>query len=247
MSDFIAGFRYGFSGFGLILRPGIRLYVVVPLLINMLLFTGAFIWGAEALNDLIHWIAGQWSWAEWVAWLLWPIFVVISLTIMFFAFSIFANLLGAPFNGFLSAAVERTLSGVDTIEDEAGRGLLAELVEAVRAEGEKFLYFLLRALPLLLLFLVPLVQAIAPVVWFLFGAWMLSLEYLDYPFGNRGLTFPQVRAAVSGRRGLALGFGVAVFLLTMMPIANFVAMPVAVAGATRMWLEKMRAPGPVPA
>jgi len=38
MGDFVAGLKYGVSGFGLLNRAGVRLYVLIPLLINVLLF-----------------------------------------------------------------------------------------------------------------------------------------------------------------------------------------------------------------
>ena len=50
-------------------------------------------------------------------------------------------------------------------------------------------------MPLLLLQFVPLLNVVAPVLLFLFGAWMFALEYLDYPMGNHGALFREVRAA----------------------------------------------------
>ena len=111
MKQFRLGVNFLLSGFKLILKPGVRVYVLIPLLINSLLFTGAILYGANTLNELIDTLLVQWQWLEWLTWLLWPIFVIIALAIVFFCFSIIANLIGAPFNGFLSAAVERSLTG----------------------------------------------------------------------------------------------------------------------------------------
>jgi len=36
------------------------------------------------------------------------------------------------------------------------------------------------------------------------------------------------------------GFGLGVMLLTFIPVINFVAMPVAVAGASKMWVDKLK-------
>jgi CysZ protein len=229
------------DGFRLILRPGVRLYVFVPLLINALLFAGAIVFGAGAVGDLSSQLSSQWAWADWVVWLLWPLFIAVVLLVGFFFFSVIANLLGAPFNGFLSEAVERSLTG--TAPPGSGLTLPGEIVEALRTEAGKFLYFGSRAVPLLVLFLIPFVQVVAPFLWVLLGAWMMALEYLEYPLNNHGRLFPEVRALLRQRRGLALGFGAAVLLLTLIPVLNFVAMPVAVAGATRLCVERLR-PGP---
>lgn len=238
MNGFLTGLRSVFDGFRLIRRPGVKVYVLAPLAINMLLFTCAIVWGAGAVADLMHRLAQQWEWLEWLAWLLWPLFVVVSLTLMFFCFSAIANLLGAPFNGFLAAAVERSLTGSAAASRSAEQGLPGQIRDALRSEFGKFLYLAARAIPLLLLFVIPVVQLAAPFVWFVFGAWLLALEYLEYPLGNRGLPFAQVRALIAGRRGLALGFGTGVLCLTLIPVVNFLAMPIAVAAGTKLVVER---------
>ena len=71
---------------------------------------------------------------------------------------------------------------------------------------------------------------------------MLALEYLDYPMGNHGLLFPEQRRRARERRLLVLGFGAAISGLTMIPVINFLVMPLAVAGATALWVECFSSP-----
>lgn len=237
MRDFISGFRYPFTGFDLILKPGIRLYVLIPLLINTFLFAGVITYGAHLLNGFIEsFLTGWW---EWLRWLLWPLFIVITLTIVFFCFSIIANLISSPFNGFLAEATEIYISG-KVMEEPAGLGQLPlEIKKAVISESRKFLYFIIRAIPLVILFFIPLINFAAPFLWFLFGAWMLALEYVDFPMGNHGFLFPEIRKILKSKRQLAFGFGLGVMLLTLIPVINFIALPVAVCGATKMWVERL--------
>ena len=237
MSGFRTGVNYALSGFRLIGKPGIRLYVLLPLSINALLFSLVIAFGANLLNDLIQYLTNQWAWLEWIKWLIWPLFVVLSLTIVFFCFSIVANLIGAPFNGFLSEAVERHLS-VETPYTNQDRKLINEILHAFSTECQKFLCFALRALPLLILFIIPFIQLGAPFIWFLFSAWMLVLEYVEYPASNHGMTFNALRQTLLENKQLAFGFGLAVMLLTLLPVINFIVMPVAVASATKMYLEQ---------
>lgn len=226
------------AGFSLLNQPGVRLFVIIPLLINTLLFAAVIWYGAQQLEQLIAWLQGQlsgwWEWLDWILWLLWPLFVALSLLLVFFGFSILANLIAAPFNGYLAAAVEQHLTG--TWPDDGGslKQLPREIVKAIGGEVRKLLYFALWALPLLLLFIIPLVNMAAPVIWFLFGAWMLALEYMDFPLGNHGHSFPDIRRVVARQRPAAFGFGMAALLLSMIPVLNFIVMPVAVAGATRL-------------
>ena len=237
MQDFISGFRYSFKGFGLIVKPGIRLYVLVPLLINTVLFAAVITYGAHLLNEFIEsFLTGWW---EWLRWLLWPVFVVVTLTIVFFCFSIIANLISSPFNGFLAEATEIYITGNIPQESTGFRQLPNEIKKAVISESRKFLYFIIRAVPLLILFFIPLVNFTAPFFWFLFGAWMLALEYVDFPMGNHGILFPELRKILKSKRQLAFGFGLGVMLLTFIPVINFIALPVAVCGATKMWVDRL--------
>ena len=84
-----------------------------------------------------------------------------------------------------------------------------------------------------------MINLAAPVLWFLYTAWILVLEYSDYPMGNHGLKFREMRARLRKRRVLGLGFGAATAGLTMIPVLNFIAMPSAVAGATAMWVGEL--------
>ncbi len=238
MNQFSQGFKCLLSGFKLILKPGVRLYVLIPLLINSLLFAGAIYYGANSLSSLIDGLLAQWQWLEWLTWLLWPIFVIVALTIVFFCFSIVANLIGAPFNGFLAEAVEKEITGQE-IPSANNQSLSKIIIVSIKAEFQKLLYFAIRALPLLILFIIPMVNVAAPLIWFLFAAWMLTLEYGDYPMGNHEIAFKQQREKVAANRQLAFGFGSGVMLLTMIPVVNFLVMPVAVAGATRMYVEHL--------
>lgn len=238
MNEFITGFKYVFTGFKLIIQPGIRLYVVIPFLINALLFASAIAYGSNILSDFINnWSSGWW---EWIRWLLWPLFVIISLAIIFFCFTIIANLIAAPFNGFLAEAVERKLSNTAMTDTGGLKAIPEEIIKAVKSESRKFIYFIIRAIPLLLLFFIPVAQVAAPFLWILFGSWMLTLEYMDYPMGNHGIVFQEQRKIMITKKKRTFGFGLGVMLITFIPVINFIAMPVAVAGASKMWVDKLK-------
>jgi sodium-dependent dicarboxylate transporter 2/3/5 len=93
----------------------------------------------------------------------------------------------------------------------------------------------------LLLFLIPGINLAAPFLWLAFGAWMLALEYADCPLGNHGVTFRESRGLIAQRRGVALGFGTVIMGLTAVPGLNLIAMPVAVCGATAMYVGELSA------
>ncbi len=237
IADLIRGSAYAFRGFSLINRPGIRRYVAIPLLINTLLFAAVIWFGTEEFERLLDWMLP--SWLDWARWILWPLFAITALLVVFYTFTVVANLVGAPFNALLSERLEAQLSGQPP-PSGSGLGALARAtVTAIGNEIRKLLYLVAWAIPLLILFIIPGINLAAPILWGLFGAWMLALEYADYPMGNRDMKFSAERALLRRRRGLALGFGGAIMLLTIIPVVNFFVMPVGVAGATALWVDHL--------
>jgi CysZ protein len=240
IADFARGAGYALQGFRLVRRPGVARYAALPLLINIVIF-GAGIWfGAAAFQDFLQWMLPAWLDIWLVRALLWLIFAVGAALVSFYAFTLLANLVAAPFNGLLADRVERDLRGARGAEG-IQRGVVAEASASVGAEIRKLIYLAGWSLPLLLLFLVPGLNLAAPFLWLAFGAWMLALEYADCPLGNHGVTFREARGLIGQRRGVALGFGTVIMGLTAVPGLNLVAMPVAVCGATALYVGELAA------
>jgi CysZ protein len=240
MANTHSGFHYLLTGLRLLRQPGLRRYVAVPLLISTLCFAGA-LYGLGYWLELLldNWLGRLPEWLDWLRYLLWPLFALTAVLLVFYSFSLLTNLVAAPFNGMLAEAVEQHLTG-QPIDTGGWRALAKDIVPSLLSELRKLLYFALRALPLGLLFLIPVVNMAAPVLWGLFSAWMLAIEYLDYPLANHGLHFATQRAMLRKRRVLAYGFGGSTLLLTLIPLVNFIAMPAAVAGATALWVGEFR-------
>lgn len=231
------GFGYVFTGLSLITQKGIRPFVLVPLLINSVLFAGG-IWLAK--SQLEYWMARLLpQWLSWLEWLLWPLFAILIFFVVFYVFSIVANILAAPFNAVLAEKVEARLNG-QPIPAFAGYGSIPALVaRTFRSELSKLWYMGKWFVLLLILTVIPGVNIIAPLAWTLFGAWMLAIEYADYPMGNHNLFFNDELAALKQNRPEALGFGGLLSLMTAIPVLNFLSMPVGVAGATALWVKKL--------
>ncbi|VEA69182.1 putative sulfate transport protein CysZ [Serratia rubidaea] len=120
-------------------------------------------------------------------------------------------------------------------------GLVKDVPRIMAREWRKLAYYLPRALVLLLLYFVPVVgQTAAPVLWFLFSAWMLAIQYCDYPFDNHKVSFADMRRALRQNKVHNLQFGALVSLFTLIPVLNLVILPVAVCGATAMWVDRYR-------
>ena len=232
------GAGYLIQGFQLITRPKLRRFVIIPLLVNIVLFAGfvySMFLGTGWLDEQLQ--ARLPDWLDWLSFLLWPVFFLCSLLIMLFGFTIVGNLISAPFNGLLAEAVEHHLTDQPLRTESGWSAIGGELIRTIRSELRKLMYIVMWAIPCLILLLIPLVNTVGSLLWLAFGAWMMAIQFADYPMGNHGLTFPDQRKLLAKRRLTSLGFGAAVMMCMVVPVVNFVVMPASVAGATVMWVE----------
>jgi len=246
IANTLQGASYTLRGAKLIVQPGIRVYAALPLLINTLIFAGGIWAGVYYGGEGIDWLlSGLPSWLMWLKWLLVPLLVLFLVVFVFFSFSLVANILTAPFNGPLAEAVERHLRGELPPAHFSLASLAREGVKAILGALQKLLYCLAWSTPLIVLsligfFLLPLLQPFTSFLWFLYGAWMLAFEYVDYPMGNHGHPFAEQRQVLRGHWQHAIGFGSATMAMAMIPLLNFIAIPAGVAGATIFWVERLQ-------
>ena len=239
MTNIFSAFFYILKGFKLIFKPGIRLYVVIPLLLNISLFSVVIWLGFTELGRVIDWLVAQLpDWLDWLSWLFTALLALIVALAVFFTFSIVANLVGAPFNGLLAEAVYKHLTGELPRGEEIA--FWKNFGPAIKNELIKMRYILLWSLIGLGTLIIPVVNIIGPVIWFLISAWLLALEYMDYPMANHQIEFPAQRDRLQRRKWTVLSFGSGVSLATLTPFANFLVMPAAVAAATLIWVEKLQ-------
>ena len=238
IADITRGTQAMARALSLLNKPGVRIYVIVPLMINLLLF-GALVWyGYSQFNLLVEWLMSFVpSFLEFIEWLIWIFFGVLAAITVFFSFTPIANIIAAPFNALMSEKIEIELTGKAA---SSNISFARMAIDAIGSQLRKLVYIMFWALGLFLVSLIPVVNLVAPVLWIVFGSWLLSLEYFDYPMGNHDLVFAEQKKRLGERRGIALGFGGAVMIMTSIPIINFFAMPVAVAGATLLWVEQFQ-------
>ncbi len=237
------GFNYLLRGLKLITQPGLRLFVLIPLAINIIIF--AVLVGlslhqiSELINGFMNWLP-DWGWLDFIRWILWPLAVGMILTVVMYTFSIIANMIAAPFNGLLAEKAEELLTGQPVDGYETIGQAIAGFPKSISREILKLLYYLPLALVVLILTFIPVINIAAPVFWFVLGAWMMSIQYCDYPADNNLHNFGAIKKALRQQRLSASGFGAGAMLGTMIPVVNFIIMPVAVCGATVFWVEELK-------
>ncbi|BAU76423.1 sulfate transporter CysZ [Metapseudomonas furukawaii] len=235
----LTGPQYLGEGLKLVLRPGLRLFVLLPLTVNLLLFAALI---GFAIQEFSGWVDALMptlpDWLGFLQYLIWPLFVLLVLVLVFFTFTLLANIIAAPFNGFLAEKVEVVVRGTDDFPAFSWGELLAMIPRTMGREMRKLAYFLPRAGALLILSFVPGVNLLATPLWIIFGIWMMAVQYIDYPADNHKLGWNEMLAWLRQKRWQSLGFGGITYLALMIPFVNVVMMPAAVAGATLFWVRE---------
>jgi len=216
-----AGFLY--RGIKLLTNPKLRLFILIPVLINIVLYSIAMALGYYYVDKLIaQFIPVS---LHWLSWILWPLFFISFFVVGFFTFTVLANLIASPFYGILSAKTLSIISGKAQIVEQP-------VLKVVAAELKRVLYIVTRMLPLLVLFFIPVVNIIASFVLSVFGAWCLAMEFMAYPLENEGLLFVDQKRLIKTVWLGALSFGAVTMIGLTLPLLNIIIGPAAVIGST---------------
>jgi CysZ protein len=146
------------------------------------------------------------------------------------SFAAIANLVGQPFYEAISERVERQLGGTPGL---AGAAWWRRTPRAVVESVVVLVLLLVTGVPLFVLGFVPVLgQTIVPLLGAVVSGYFLALELLAVPLERRGMRLRERLRFVWRHRAVTAGFGIATFLLFLVPLANVVAMPGAVVGGT---------------
>jgi len=227
---------YFLQGLRLLTQKGLKRFVFIPLIINLVLFSIALYWLWQLLQQMItavqSWLP---TWLHWLEYLLIPL-GLFSLIISFaYSFTMVANIIAAPFNGLLSEKTEALLRGQPPSRTSL-KQFLSDCPSLLAREWQKLCYLLPRAV--ILFILCWFIPVIGPFLWFACSAWFYSLQYLDYPFDNNNVSFSRLRAQLRKTPVMSLSFGSTVALCSMVPLLNLLVMPAAVCGATALWCAR---------
>lgn len=108
-SSFIQGVYFFLQGIGLIFKPGLRRYIVIPIIFNAILLTLIFstlaLFLYHSLTPLIT------DYPKWVivmfGWLFWIFYSFITLLVSSFVFTVLTNIIASPFYGLLAEAAAK--------------------------------------------------------------------------------------------------------------------------------------------
>lgn len=250
MKDFLIGLSYTLVGFKYLLYPKIRKFVIWPLLINLVIFALAFYWGYDTIvtkvdsyqvSELPSWLTWLESFMGWllagIKWLLTTVWIIIFIFAFSFVGTIVANLVASPFNGLLCESMDLNVNQFTPPE----RSLTKVIIASILRELRKWVYYLPRlilvGLICLVLFFIPIANVFSTALLYIFGCWMLAFQYLDYPADNRVENVLTLKKKLKSKKLITYGFGLGVYIFTLIPIVNFIILPLATLSATKLWAD----------
>lgn len=242
-----SGFSYFVRGAGLLLQPGLKRFVLIPLLANIVVFVILTTLLFQSFSSLTDWFTGLlsfWSWlaviATFIATVISGLAVFIILMIYGYSFNLITNIIAAPFYGILAEKIETRLTQTTIPAESIGQ----MVARTFKREMVKLWYFVSRGLlvsiGLFFLALIPLVNLLVPVLALMWAAWVMTLQYVDYPADNHKLPFKTLRQQVKQQSYSTLGLGGTIMLSSMIPVVNIFVMPIAVAGGTLFWIKELQ-------
>ena len=238
----LRGPQYLLRGYRLLLRPGVRGFMLIPLIGNVLLYllaAGLALYGLDSAFD--RWMPPA---LDWLRWLLFPLIALGLLVLSYLSFTLLGNLILAPFNGLLSERVERSLTGQLARPPDETVG--AAMRRSSRLALWRLGFVLIRLVGVFVLGLIPVVGVLALPLGVLLGAWLLALEFSDAPLGNWRWDLAQQRELLRAHRLGFLGFGLTAMGLALVPVLNFALIPAAIAGMTAYCVDLRAAAATAP-
>lgn len=216
---FVWGLRFFFAGLRMFIRhPSLLMLSLIPIALTVVLLL--------LLAFGFAWLIGQW-----IVGLIpdelrlgaQAVFFILALLLGYFIYLPLARVVLAPFSEAISRRTH-LISGEGGWRSDAGWA-------RAMAEGLKLAVFqiVVMLIVLTLSFVFPPVGA--PLGIFV-AVFLSGLDFLDVPLSARGMPLRKKLGVIGRNKSLALGFGVASYLMLLIPGVNLLLLPVGVIGAT---------------
>ena len=225
------------QGFKLALSKECRAYVIIPVLVNLLLLSIGGYFAYSLINDVIFSLREYLP--DYLMFLLYLLTVIAALMIIFvccYFFSTIATIIASPFYGLLADKAEMAIKGTQSA-DASLKEIIKDIPRILKREFSKQCFFLPRALLCLIISVIPGVNLISPVPWFLLGSWMGCLQYVDYAYDNHKVPFKVMREDLKSSTFSTFFIGAVIAICLAIPLLNLIIPPAAVCAGTKYYVE----------
>ena len=236
----IDAFNYLIQGMKLALSKDCRLYIIIPIIINLILMSivGYFLYAN--IKDWIFQMVGLLTdFLVFLAYILSAILAILIVFVSCYFFSTIATIIASPFYGLLADKIEMKLNGTAS-EDMSLMDTIKDVPRIFKREIQKQIFFLPLAFICVILTFIPVINLIAPILWFLLTSWMGCLQYCDYAYDNHKISFALMKKDLKENSLPTFTFGAIVAIALSIPIFNILVPPAAVCAGTCYYLEMQK-------
>jgi len=222
-------------------QNGLKRFFIIPFLLNIIILSAVFYFSYSFLAPWLNSFAAGDEWYMSVArFLISPVVIFLLVVITVIIYSFIGNIITAPFNEYISEKIELLETG-STGWTGKSPGAAASAKNAALNAAKIILLLAAVNLLLLLLNLLPVIGSIVYAVSsFLANSFFLGLQFFDYPLERRGLSFKEKIRKGRAYFLLVAGLGTGFLLMTYIPIAGFLSLNLAAAGASRLYIDQMK-------
>jgi len=205
-------------------------YIIIPAIINLLLFIGASILVWQYTGLLSGWLVNLTSIDSMsgdagsiLAWIIGAIVKVLSFFIYIKLYRYAILLLSAPALALLAEKTQELLTGVSYPFNFAQ--LLKDVFRGLGITLKNLIKELAFTIPLYLLALIPIITPFATVLILLIESYFVGFSMIDYRNEFRRLSARESSHIIKKHRGLAIGNGLAFNLLLLIPVMGVLLAP----------------------
>lgn len=216
-------------------------FVVVPALINVVLFAlSAYLLLSNA-GDIVDWlwekpvVDGLLSYLLIVLWyFVYALCVLAAVVLSYVVVLVVGGIVASPFHDFLSEHTERILRGVEELPSPDD-SIVGDLLRSIGSSAFIALLYAMLMVPILLLNFIPGIGNVASTVLSAsVSAFFVALEYTDPTLQRHEVTLRDKLSLIWDNLPLTGSFGLGTSLLLWVPLMNFLCMPIAVIGGTAL-------------
>ncbi|MFW5966807.1 MAG: EI24 domain-containing protein [Persicimonas sp.] len=216
-------------------------FVIIPAVINALLFGLSAFFLVSHAGDLVEWLwqkPGADAFLEYLLVALWYVFyalsIILALVVSYFVVLLAGGIVASPFHDLLSEHTERILRGTDELP-ESDASFVADTLRSLGSSAGIALLYLVIIAPVMLLNLIPGAgNMAATIIGTGVSAFFVSLEYTDPTLERHQVPLKKKLRLIREHLPLTGGFGLGASLLLWVPLLNFLCMPIAVIGGTAL-------------
>ncbi len=219
---------YG-KAFGLLFSKGVRIFLLLPIVLNLLLLFGGYeLIGSlsDELSDYFFTLINIDSWSFFGAEYLDAIFsglIHLIFKVLFFLFMVFYGgfiviIIMSPFFSILSERVEK----IETQKEYpfSYKKLLHDVWRGVRLAVRNAVLQLLLSVLVVIIGMIPILGSVAPILLFVLTAFFYGFSFLDFTMERRFATISESVAFVRKHRAIAFANGTVFALSLLLPFCN---------------------------